>query len=207
VTTVPRTTCGRPSSTAARSTSPSAIARRTDDELTTSPSSANAGHFDDRNLGQELAKPIDVAAARLAEPEVVADDDRLCAEPAPEDPIGEPFGRVLRERTGESLDDDVLDAELDQQPDLVRPRRNPRHVVLRRQDDARRRLERVHERRHLRAAGPFEEDLEHRAMSAMDAVEVPDRHDGARHRGPVRCAPGEDEWCRHAVPEARARRE
>ena len=118
----------------------------------------------------------------MAEAEVVADHDLAHAEPAREHVVDELGGRLLPEMLGEGEREQMLDAELGEQPRLDPEGREPGRRLLRRQDLARMRLEGDHTERRAEGSGLLARAGDQRAMAPMHAVEVADR-DHAVQRG------------------------
>ena len=184
ITTLPRTSCCRPSSWAASSTSPPARARRIavlliGSSIPSARATRSDGVDDEVVVGAVRLEQADVALAVAAEVEVLADDDDLHGEAVDEHPLDERLRRLLG-----------LDLVEVQHHGAVEPGRGQQlQALLRRRQQLRRRLRpddrgRVAVEREDHGVGAFGGgealDLgDDRLVAEMHAVVGADRDHGA----------------------------
>jgi hypothetical protein len=121
----------------------------------------------------------EIAAARLAEAEVVADDQVPHRKAAHQDLLDELLARQRSQLAVEAADMHAIDAGLGQQFDLVAQAGQPRRRLLGGEQFARMRLEGEHRRRQGEFARLGRQFGKQGTMAAMHAIEVAD----GQHRG------------------------
>src|SRR5205814_2497034 len=99
-------------------------------------------------------------------------------EAAHEDLLDEPLRGTVRELTRERQDDEGVDTRLLDQRDLPLERGKQARNAVRRQDLPRMAVEGHRDRAERAGARAVDGPLEHLAMTEVDTVEEPDRHDG-----------------------------
>ncbi len=127
----------------------------------------------------QLLEQGEIAGALRSETKVLADQKPARPEPFREHLLDESFRRERRERAAETLNVHALHPVRREQLEFFAQRGQARGRRLRREELARMRLEREHAARQAALACPGAEALQHRLVSAMDAVEIAD---GQRNR-------------------------
>jgi hypothetical protein len=177
----PAMTKGRPSRRSARSMSPAASASRTAELDTRRPPKSTVGMASTTKRWSlpGLLQHGEIPAARLAEAEVVADDQVPHREAADQDLLDELFGGQARQLAIEAADMDAIDAAFRQQLELVAHAGKARRRLVRRKQFARMRLEGQHGRRQGKRTRLRLQFVEQGTMPEMHAIEVAD----GQHRG------------------------
>ena len=121
------------------------------------------------------AQRAQVAAAPLAEAEILADQQPACADATDEHVVDEHVGRERGELGIEAHDVHAIHTQLGEAFQLGAQRGQPRRRRFVGEELARMRLERHHGGRQREILRGFGEPGEHRLMAAMDAVEIADR--------------------------------
>ena len=145
------------------------------------PRSSNGGTMSTENPRRppSAARKAGEPVRALAEMKVVADHDPGDVEQPDQDALDE-FGRVeAGERGVEIHYDGTVEPGRRQQPELGRLVAEPKdgHVAV--EEGARMRLESQRRRRTAELAGPRNRGVDHRAVAAMDPLEISDRQHAA----------------------------
>ena len=136
-------------------------------------------------LGALLGEIVGRAAAVLAEMEVEADGRAADAEAADQDLLDEAVGRGAGEPGVEGHDDGAVEPGGGEQAQLVALARKLEQRLLRPEEAARMRRKGQGRRLASERAGARARRLDHRAVAAVHAVEIADRHHRAGERAGI----------------------
>jgi hypothetical protein len=145
------------------------------------------------------AKEAHIPTACAAKAEVIPDNEGPGTEALQQDLREEPLRRVLGEGPGEALDDDLIDAGIAEETDLLGPRHDARAPELWREEDPGRRLKGVDTGRRTQVIGVLPQALQQVLVPSVDAIKVPDGYDRLWIFGWILCAPSEDLRLRHGA--------
>ena len=127
-------------------------------------------------LATERGQEVGVAGAPVSEAKVEADHHVAHAEPARQHVVHELLGRLAHEMLVEGEREQLADAEFLQDAYLGPEWRQAGRRLVGSKHLARMRLEGDHAERRPELSRPLARRLDQRAMAAVDAVEVADRH-------------------------------